>query len=99
MTPFTKNALKVFEYALTNNLAGTQKELCDKIGLRQQNLADIKSNKRSFTHEQLIELLRLTGASADWVYGLSGNMFREKKTKKPIQQFNEAVAVIKELVK
>jgi hypothetical protein len=99
MTTYTKNALKLFDYAMVNNLAGTQKELCAKIGLKQQNFAEIRNGARSFTSDQLTELLRITGGSADWVYGFSSEMFRPKKTKKPIQQFNEAVAMIKELVK
>lgn len=99
MSVITKNSFKLFEYAMSNNLAGNQGELCEKIGIFRENLYQIKAGKRSFTHDQLLALLQLTGASADWVYGLSKEMFRTGKKKSPMQQFNEAVATIKDLVK
>jgi transcriptional regulator with XRE-family HTH domain len=99
MTAHTKNAMKLFEYALSNNLAGTQKELCEKIGLVQTNIAEIRNGRRSFTIDQLYLLLKLTNGSADWVLGLSTEMFRTKKSKKPIQQFDEAVAVVRSMIK
>jgi hypothetical protein len=91
MTTYIKNAMKLFELALSTNVVGSQKELCAKIGLKQQNYAQIRTEQRKFTHDQLTALFRITGGFADSVYGYSQDVFRPKKSKKPLQQFNEAV--------
>lgn len=86
--------MKLFEYAIEENLAGNIGELCKKIGLAQSGLADIRRERRSFTHAQLHELARLTNADMNWIYGFSSNMFREHKNAKPTQVIRQAVAEI-----
>jgi hypothetical protein len=101
MTPkeITKRALLLFEFAIQNNLAGTQGELCKKIGLIQSNLADIKTHKRAFTHIQLYNLAKLTKANLNWVYGFSDEMFRFEKKAKPTERIRQALTEIEALMK
>jgi hypothetical protein len=100
MTDIMKRALKLYDYALTNNLAGTHAELCRKIGIVPTNIFEIRSGKRGFTPEQLRSLLQLTNGSADWLFGFSTDMFRTAKKKKSSKQiFNEAVEMLREQIK
>lgn len=89
-----KNSLRLFEYAVDNNYAKNQRDLCIKIGLQPTNLADIRNEKRTFTHEQLFHLAKLTGANINWVYGLSEDMFLQEKVLPPEHRIRQALAEI-----
>lgn len=92
MTLITKRSLRLFNYALDNNLAGTTGELCKRIGLVPSNLAAIKNGERSFTHDQLYQLASLTKADMNWIYGFSQTMFRTDKPLPPIVKIKQAIA-------
>lgn len=94
MINHAKRALELFDYALENNLAGNKKELCEKIGINPHNISTIGKGKRAFTHEQMIELCRLTNGNMNWVYGFDKNKFREKKHRRPIDLVRELAAML-----
>lgn len=86
--------MTVFDYALENNFAGTSGELCERIGLIPSNLSAIRKGIRSFTHEQLYELAKITRADMNFIYGFSNDMFRTEKSESPIVRIRQALTEI-----
>jgi len=87
----SKKALAVFDYALENNLAGTSGELCQRIGLLPSNLSAIRKGMRTFTHEQLYELAKLTRCNMNYIYGFSTDMFRSETNDTPLARIRQAL--------
>lgn len=99
MDQLTKKSLQLFEYALVNNLVGNSGDLCKRIGLVPSNLSAIRTGKRTFTHEQLHELAKLTKADMNWIYGFSTTMFRPVAKNSPIERMRQALAEIENAMK
>jgi hypothetical protein len=86
---------EVYEYALNNNIVATDKEWCEKIGMVQQNFTRVKSGRGSYTVQQMIEACKLTGASLDYVAGLSKTMKRNETKLSAVQMIEEGLRRIK----
>jgi hypothetical protein len=85
--------LQLMEWAVANGMAANRGEYLDKIGFTRNNLNKVKKGIQSFQIEQILSACILTGASADYIFGLSNEMTR-KKVKQPLELLKEAVIAI-----
>jgi len=56
-----------------------EKEFCNAIGLKQQNLSRVRKGERHFTPEQIRLACKEYGVDANWIVGEEENTFRKKK--------------------
>ncbi len=70
-----KRFLEVLEYLKTNNIIESQKVFCEDIGIVQQTIGDIKSNKRSVTLEMAVNTCNTYNISEKWLLSGVGKMF------------------------
>jgi hypothetical protein len=55
-------------------------EFCDSIGLLKQNLRPIKIGRIHFTAKQIESICKLYDVNANWIFGLSNNIFNHVKS-------------------
>ncbi len=59
--------LKLMEWAIKNDIVGTQREYFEKIEFAWQSLTGVQSGKQGFTKARILNACKLTGASADYM--------------------------------
>jgi len=90
LIPYNKRILELLEeYQTTHQL--TLKDTWEKAGLNPANAAAQKSGKAGFTIEAMLTVCKMTGASADWVLGMSKTKYLESKDKDPIKVIKAAL--------
>lgn len=95
---YTQRILQLMEYWINQN-KGIQKDFLIKIGVNPNNVSKYKNGDNDFTPEQITEACKLTGASADWVLGLTKEMFRTSGKKTSIAKIKEALRELEESLK
>ena len=55
------------------------KEFCDAIGLIKQNLNNIKNGSNHFTPDHIEKAVKIFDVDANWIFGISDNIFRGYK--------------------
>ena len=84
--------LKLMEWAVKNNIAESESQYWQKIGFPRTNITNVNSGKQGFTRNHIFNACKLTGASTDWIFGLSPTMFREGTAKTPAALLRQVVA-------
>ena len=54
-------------------------EFCDAIGLLKQNLVNIRKEKNHFTPEQIEKAIKAYKVDANWIFGISDQIFMGNK--------------------
>lgn len=87
--------LKLIYYIESVSLKGikTKKEICDRIGIVYTGIYEIKSGKRKFTTQQVLNACTYFEVDVNWIFGLTESMFSNKKSN-PIDFLKEAVMAI-----
>jgi hypothetical protein len=80
--------LKLMDWAVKNELAGTEQEYLEQIGFPRTRIAKIKKGLESFTRTQIYNACIFTGASADYIFGFTNVMMR-KAPKRDLQKLRE----------
>lgn len=70
----------------------SEAEALTAIGFNKNNRYHLREGNTTFTHDQVYEIIKLTGADANWIYGISKQRLRSEKRLSPIQRIKEAVA-------
>src|SRR5438874_1110075 len=91
--------VQVMEYAVKNDLAANESDYWEKVGFARTSITHIKKGSQSFTIKHILSACELTGASTDWVLGLEKNMFRDAKSKSPLEMLKQATAMLEEQMK
>lgn len=90
--------LKLVAWAIDNSIAENETEYYEMIGFTRNNISLVRQGIASFTKEHILEACRITGASADYIFGFTNTMQR-KKPAKAMDLLKEAVAAVDQELK
>lgn len=90
--------LDLMEYAVKKGIAENDSQYFEMIRFPRNNISNIRAGKLSFTREQILNACKLTGASADYIFGFTNSMMRKEPTK-PIDMLKQAVRAIENELK
>ena len=82
--------LQLMNWYLENHTGETESSYLGKIGFVRNNIGKVKTGVQGFTIQHIKNACKLTGASADWILGLSNSMSR-KDTKDPLDRLREVL--------
>lgn len=85
--------LQLVAWSIDNGIADTETEFYEKIGFTRNNISLVRSGATSFTKEHILEACKITGASADYIFGFTNTMQRKKPTR-AMELLKEAVSAI-----
>lgn len=89
--------LKVMEWAVKKGMAKHESDYLTKIGFSRTNISNVRTGHQSFSKDHIAEACRVTGANANWIFGLENNMFR-KDSKNPLDRARAALEEIEALL-
>jgi hypothetical protein len=89
---------KLMEWSVENGLVPTQSHFLDAIGFTRNNLTKVRKGLQGFRGEHILKACQFTGASADYIFGLTNEMKR-KATRKPLDLLKEAVVAVEHELK
>lgn len=84
--------IDLMSYAVSSGLARNEGDYWAQIGFPRTAISMIRNGTQSFRVPYIINACNLTGASADWVLGISPDMFRRDRSKPVIDTLREMVA-------
>lgn len=90
-----KRMLDVMQYAIQTGKAESELKFMELVGNYKTNLYKIKDGKQNFTKEQMLEACKLTGVSADYLFGFTNKMLRKESKTSPIELLEQAIILIK----
>lgn len=82
--------LQLMNWAIEDGLAKSQNDYLEKIGFTRTNISNTRRGKQGFRKEHILNACKLTGASADWIFGFTNTRLR-KPARKPVELLREAV--------
>lgn len=85
--------LSLLETMVSDGKARNQGDALEQIGMHPANLRKIKNGANKFTVEQIEAACRITGASADYVFGYSIQMMR-KEPRSPVDMLKAALQIL-----
>jgi len=93
--------IKACEYIIQHNIKsiGTIKEWCEVIGIAPNNIANIRNGKQSFSNEHIRKCCIKFNVSANFIYGLSAQLFNTKVKETPLQKIESALQELKQSAK
>lgn len=77
-----KRITDLITYLQVRGQIKNRQEFLDRIGFLKQNYRAIRLGQVSFTIEQIHAVCKAYNVSADWVFGFSKKVFRERQTVK-----------------
>lgn len=88
---------RVADYVVKNKIKGIKSysAWAEAIGMHQSVIASIKSGRQSCTVEHILATCKQFNISADYIYGLTSDMFRKAATN-PIEKMEQALAELKQ---
>lgn len=84
--------LTLMQWAVGARIAETEYQYWAAIGFNPKAISNIRTGRQGFTRAQITAACKLTGASADWVLGITKTMFREGTAKTPAQVLRQVAA-------
>ena len=83
-----KQMLTLIDILKAHNVIRFNNDFCEAIGLRRQNLTNIKNGINHFTPEHIQKVIETYKVNANWIFGASNTIFlgnkkrhiKEKKT-------------------
>ena len=85
--------LKLMDWYLQQGRADNETQYMELIDFPRSNINNVRGNIQFFTREQIYNACKLTGASADFIYGFTNVMMRSPG-KKGIDQLREAMVTV-----
>jgi hypothetical protein len=77
--------LKLIEILKGSGVIRFDKDFCDAIDLRKQNLVNIKAGRNHFTPEHIEKAVKQYHVNANWIFGVSEKIFLNPKTLRPLE--------------
>ena len=87
--------LQLMEWAIRKGIADGETDYLDKIDFARNSMPKVRQGIQGFTKIHIQNACKLTGASADWIFGFTNIMMRKPSTD-PIEFLKEAVVSIEE---
>lgn len=85
--------LKLLNWAVQKGIAINESEYLKKIHFARTNISNVRKGLQSFTKEHIHRACLVTGASADWIFGLS-NVLKRKPVIKSLELLKQAVHAV-----
>lgn len=85
--------LLLMNWALSNDIAENETDYLEQISFPRTNFANIKAGRQRFTRDHIHNACKLTGCSADYIFGFQNTMLR-KQSRKAIDLLKEAVMAV-----
>ncbi len=85
--------LTVMEYCIANKLKGARSitAWCELIEMNQNNISNIRGGHQRFSRDHVSAVCSVFGISADYLFGFTDQMLRNKESVSPIQRIKEAL--------
>jgi plasmid maintenance system antidote protein VapI len=93
--------IKACDYVVKHRISDvtTIKEWCEIVGIAPNNITNIKNGKQSFSPEHIRQCCIKFNISANFIYGLSAQLFRQAAKGTPLQKIEQALQELKQLAK
>lgn len=85
--------LDLMAWAVRENKVANETEYMEKIGFPRTNISNVRRGTQSFTKEHILNACKLTGASADYIFGFNSSLKR-KQERNPLDQLKDAVKAV-----
>ena len=90
--------LQLMEYAVEKGIVESSAEYWEKIDFARTSISNVKQGTQGFRNYHIYNACKLTGASADYIFGFTNVMFR-KAPVKPIDLLKQAVTAVEKEIK
>lgn len=90
-----KRMLLLMEWAIKDGVAIHESDYLQKINFPRTNISNVRKGRLSFNKEHIHNACKLTGASADYIYGFTHTILR-KENKNPLEMIKQAVMALEE---
>jgi hypothetical protein len=90
--------LQLMEWAVKNEIVSGETQYLEQIEFARNSIVKVREGSQGFTKHHILNACKLTGASADWIFGLTNDMMR-KAPKKPIEFLKQAVLAVEQELK
>lgn len=90
--------LTLMAWAIDKGIADTETEYLEKIGFSRTNMSNVRKGMQGFTKEHIYTACKLTGASADYIFGFT-NLIKRKPSKSSIELLKDVVLAVEEEMK
>lgn len=89
--------IKAFDYIVAHKVKDvtTLKECCEIAGIAPNNIANIRKGTQSFNNNHILNICKHFNISADFIFGLTTNLFRQSAKETPIQRIESALQELK----
>ncbi len=91
---YNERSIQLMEWMMSKGMYATKKEMMEDMGSHASYFNIIKSGRQSLTPAQILWLCQRTKASANWIFGLSDQMFTRSKDVSPLDMIKEAVKIL-----
>lgn len=90
--------LQLMDWALRKgSVATNESSYLAMIGFSRTNISNVRTGRQSFNRDHIQKACEVTGANANWIFGLEKNMLR-KEDSDPIQRARTALEEIQALM-
>lgn len=90
--------LQLMEWAIKNKIASGETEYLEKIKFARNSIVKVREGTQGFRKNHILNACKITGASADYIFGLTNNMMRKQPTK-AIDLLKQAVEAVEQEIK
>jgi hypothetical protein len=90
--------LQLMEWAIRKGIAQGETDYLEKIDFARNSMPKVRQGIQGFTKIHILNACKLTGASADWIFGLTNNMMR-KPPARAIDLLKQAVTAVEQEIK
>jgi hypothetical protein len=85
--------LQLMDWAINEEIAENETRYLEAIGFPRTNISNVREGIQSFTKDHIMKACKLTGASADYIFGFTTNMKRKPESK-PLDALKQAVKAV-----
>lgn len=85
--------LKLMEWAVAEGIVSTETEYWEKIKFGRTSISNVRAGTQGFRNYHIMNACKLTGASADYIFGFT-NVITRKKAPEPYALLKQAVEAV-----
>jgi hypothetical protein len=90
--------LQLMDWAIKNKIANGETHYMELIDFQRNSIVKVRKGLQGFRKNHILNACKLTGASADWIFGLTNVMMR-KNPGKPLELLKQAVIAVEQEMK
>lgn len=87
--------LILMDWAIKNGIASGETEYLDLIDFSRNSIGKVREGSQGFTKAHILNACRITGASADYIFGFTNSMMR-KVPARSIDLLKQAVIAVEQ---